>query len=166
MKRGQEEVTGFIMIVIVVAVIGVIVLSLALRDTGHVQTSSSEVSQFLESVIYTTTSCSVQPPAFLSVAELMIACRSTPLQQCGEQGVCNALNSTLHAIIAASMKTGNERALKGQKLAVDYRPRIGNAESLLQITAGNCSRDSVGGDYVLPDTRGGGTIITTLKLCS
>ncbi len=168
MKRGQEEVTGFMLVVIIVVIIAVVVLGITLRNDRGSLSSSSEITQFLESALHTTTSCSAQPPAYLSVADTMIACRATPTQLCSSrESVCEILNQTLPKIIGASWKIGNSQVLQGYKIDVIYRPRTARApETIIQSIRGNCSHDQISGEYLLPDTHGGGTIITALTLCS
>jgi len=56
-KKAQEEMVGFALIIIVVAVILLVFLSIGLRKDGREDVESYEVASFIQSLLQYHTSC-------------------------------------------------------------------------------------------------------------
>ena len=73
--RSQEEMVGFILIVVLVSVIGVILLVISLRKPVE-RIESNEITAFLEASMHYTTSCQPNPERVYDFQGLIIACRN------------------------------------------------------------------------------------------
>ena len=75
MKKAQQEIVGFVLIVVIVSIIGLIFLSLSLGKGERVGQTSIEISNLLESSMYYTTDCAVSfIPKYKSGQDLIKAC--------------------------------------------------------------------------------------------
>ena len=63
LKKGQEEIVGFILVVVLVVVILVIFLGIQLRNPEPEQRQSEVLYQFLESSMEQTTNCTLSEGA-------------------------------------------------------------------------------------------------------
>lgn len=162
-RKAQEEMIGFVLIVIVVAVIFLVFLGLAFsQTTSSPKKQSKELSQFLESVMKYTTDCSISyTPS--RVEDLISKCyeESGSLCSSGEK-VCSSADKTLKAILKASWVVGPESAYKGYKFESFYNST--SKQPLVAISEGNCTGNFAASEYLIPSYSG--TIISSFKLCS
>src|SRR3989338_911006 len=76
MRKGQEEVVGFVLIVVLVVVVFLLFLGLSLRKESAPSVSSQEIYQFLESSLAVSSSCAIQyGGARVSMSELLSLCK-------------------------------------------------------------------------------------------
>lgn len=162
-KKGQEEVVGFVLIVVLVAVIGVVFLGISLRTGGTpLEKQSKDVSQFLESAMEYTSDCApYNEPDYLSLGELVKACYSKVSCLSGEEA-CTMLNKTASQMIENSWGIGPDKRFKGYVLNSTYSGDS-VSEKIMIISRGNCSFNAIGGEYLSPAYPG--NIRTNLKLC-
>lgn len=110
-NKAQEEMVGFVMIMIVVAVIMLVFLAIWLRqDNTDTKTSSVEVSQFLDAFLEYTTDCARYDTSYLSVDELITLCRDERPCPAGiDEGknTCDILHDTAKEIIESSWTFSN-----------------------------------------------------------
>ncbi|MBX4212320.1 hypothetical protein KW787_02590 [Candidatus Pacearchaeota archaeon] len=159
MKRGQEEVTGFVIIVAIVIILAVIILALMIRNKPESLTNSKDVYQFLESTLQYTSSCAINyEPAYLSIKELIEKCRSGSLCISG-QSACSAANETLKGILNSSWFPSPESPVKGYVYKARYHTNSSDSIVIL-ISKGNCSSNFKESEY--PGT----PIITSFRICS
>jgi len=154
-RRGQEEMVGFVLIIIVVAVIFLVILGIYARKPGQVDPrTSGEVYFFLESVMETTTPCALgYVPNYITLSDLLEKClddmedRSETRCVSGES-VCDAANSTLWAIFGGSWSVGPKHSVKGYifetVMEVDNRREIS-----IKIEEGVCGYRRAGAEYSL-----------------
>ena len=136
-KSAQEEMVGFALIVIIVAVILVILLAFWLRSPRGQGVESYEVESFIQSSLQLTTDCR-DSFRFLSVQNLIFECNDR--QTCSDgRNSCQVLEAVLREIIEESWKTGENRPLKGYSLNI-----TSNDEELLGITQGNLTNNYKG----------------------
>ncbi len=91
--KAQEEIVGFIMVVVLVAVIFLVFLGFTIRSDSEISTSS-EVSHFLDSISEFTTSCSLDGGfSYKQLDDLAISCDRGQL--CSNGNACNIFESTL-----------------------------------------------------------------------
>ena len=134
--RAQEEMVGFIIIIVIVAIIGVIFLSLSLRKSSS-QVSSAELNSFLYSGLKVTSSCYNLEP--LSFKELVTACQDNKLCDDGPRA-CDVLANATGGIIERAFVTGPDSKYKGYKLRISQ----GNS-SLINLEKG-AKGNSVAGE--------------------
>ena len=77
-RKGQEEIVGFVLIVVLLVIIAVIFLGIRLRNPEPTQKDSEIVYQFLESSMEQTTSCKTSESGrFISMDSLIRDCHSS-----------------------------------------------------------------------------------------
>ena len=73
-KKGQEEMVGFVLIIVLVAVIFLVFLGIFVRQDRTDTSTSIEVSQFLESYVEYTSECSLDAGfSYKKIDELALA---------------------------------------------------------------------------------------------
>jgi cytochrome c1 len=97
-KKAQEESMGFVIIVMIVLVIGVVFLGLSIRGHKTPAQQKQELSDLSWAVLSYTTDCSISSET-RDVWHLAQECDIRPGQPCDNgMAVCSALNSTLSDI--------------------------------------------------------------------
>lgn len=163
-KKGQEEMVGFVLIVVLVAIIFLVFIGINVRKAGKEDiTQSTEVSQFLDSVMMFTTGCATAyEPAYSNVGELILDCREN--KQCTNgESACDYLKKTIDELINSDPKfqIGQDRPVKGYKFTSGTLNGNITSGDIVSINKGNCTSVlSRSADYLTP-----GGVSTTLKLC-
>jgi len=162
MKRGQEEIVGFVIIVVIVALIGVFLLSFSLKNNTSTATQSSEVRQFLGSMMEYTGNCSTDQEGTNNELRMnLIACGGNSQITClSGENVCDSARNTAKQLLSASFKVSNETAIRGYEFSADFD---GLSKNIVNVTAGDCS-GSYKADNVLYS--GDVKIRVSLKECS
>jgi len=115
-RKGQEEMVGFALIIIIVSVILLIFLSLSLRSSKRAEIQSYEVEGFIQSFLQYTSDCEDEL-GFLSVQKLIFSCDSDEVCLDGRD-TCVALNSTLREICENSWNVGEDTPIKAYELRI------------------------------------------------
>jgi hypothetical protein len=99
-KKGQEESMGFVVIIMLVLVVGIVFLGFSLRQNRTVVQQQQELSDMTWAVLSYTTNCTISGEA-RSIWDLSKDCDVRPSQACdvGEDDVCAALNKTLYKVL-------------------------------------------------------------------
>ncbi len=167
-KKGQEEMVGFALIVIIVSVIGVILLVFALKSgSNEIRANNYEIRQFLDSAMQTSTDCTLRNSInYVRINELISACYGNQGSACINSGnnVCEELDSILENIIDKGLKVGEENVNSGFVLNASFQGN-GGSEEVSYIKEGECGGEYTAGEYLIPEGRDGGAIIITLTLC-
>lgn len=105
-RKGQDEIIGFAVIIVIVAVIMLVLLAFYIaapktRDTVE----SFEVSGYLQAILQYTTDCESNLE-HRNVQDLVMDCNSNEVCLNGKNS-CDALEETLKGITAESWKVGN-----------------------------------------------------------
>ena len=164
-KKGQEEIVGFVLIIVIVAVVFLIFLGIFLRQKPISASESIDVSQFLESSMEYTTSCVTSfYPDYRKLGELFKECLSKT--KClDERETCEVLNETFGKIIENSWQIGEDNPLKGYEFVSEYSPSGDSPkEIILSLSSGNCTGTLKGSSYITPAFPG--NIESRLKICS
>jgi len=149
-KRGQEEMVGFVAIVVLIAVIGLVMLGLVLRQKPSAS-ANPEVYQLLESAMEVTTNCSIEQET-TRVRTLFEPCRKGANCLDG-QDACQVLNKTLEDTLRNALYRGNESDID-YVLEARFIASSGISEPVLGLKQGNCSSEVIGALYPLPATLG------------
>lgn len=117
-KKAQEEIIGFGIILLLVAVVGVIFLSISLnKNSQEGGVEDYEASSFLKAMLETTTNCE-KNAEYVSVKDLIFECQRKYV--CfNEENSCEILNDTIENIMEESWNVGNNTPVKGYELIVD-----------------------------------------------
>jgi len=122
-KKGQEEMIGFIMIVLLVVVIILVLLGISVRSGPSQGVKSTELSQFVDSLLNYNTECATNIPTdFLEVRRLALECYENPSDKClSGENVCDVLDNTIDEILSTSIQIGGvDRPRKGAILEINY----------------------------------------------
>lgn len=143
-KKGQEEMLGFALIMILVAVILVIFLGFSLRSPQKEALESYEVDSFIQAFLSYTTECGNYRESHLSIRELLFDCNSGEKCLDREEDACDVLNSTLTGIVEEAWKIEGDRPIKGYKLEIN----VGKGDEYDNLTSpiikGNVTGNSKG----------------------
>jgi hypothetical protein len=145
-KYGQEEMVGFALIMILVAVILLIFVGFSLKDSQKDVTESYEVESFIQAFLQYTTDCADgYEPRYYSVGKLITACNNG--ERClDERDTCEVLELTLGEITGASWKVGENLPVKGYELKI-----LSNNKDMMIIQKGNFTENSRGAVQYLKD---------------
>jgi len=168
-NKAQHEIAGFVIIVVIVAVIGVIVLSLMINRGEVSKTTSVEIENLLIAITQKTSNCSGNL-GYYTIDELTSACYNN--RQCLEgQSACTALEQELTNIIDKSLNPSPEAINKGYTLSTTYfdlevEDNQGS-EILPPITKGETENCEVkmGASQSIDVGFGGGIININLEVC-
>ena len=165
-KKGQEEMVGLVIIMVVVAVIFLVFLGIFIRQ-GNSQdrtSGSAEVAQFLDSAVEFTSECTFNDYSYLDVGELFRACDSGNALCRNGKKACVVLEETLKNMLDASWNFDENSPLKGYELkAVNLRDSSSTPLPLNPIFKGPCGTNRRGNDKSI--FAQSGSIIVSLELC-
>ncbi len=164
-RKGQEEIVGFVLIVVILAIALVIFLGIKLRNPEPVQKDSEIIYQFIESSMEQTTECVVrQNGKNVAMNELIKECHSFDNNCLNGKSSCEVAKETMDEMLKATWKVGDEYPYKGYEVLAEYNTNSSASEEIFLIKAGNCSNNYVGNSYFLPQFPG--NIVVETKLCS
>ena len=176
-KRSQQEIIGFVLIVVIVSIIGIVFLSLSIGRGEVSEQTSIEVSNLLEASMYYTSDCVVGfIPQYKDGQDLVKSCWNN--ERCldigsGEKLACEVLNNTLKQIIGESLEVcdnENKCINKAYEINIYYTPLDLELpdEMILNFQEGifeECGK-SFGGSHSIPlSSITAGTINLDLRVC-
>ncbi len=166
-RKGQEEIVGFILIVVLVAVAFVIFLGVKLRNPVPVQKESAIVYQFLESAMEQTTDCMLKENGKnLQVKELIKDCNSVNSACISGKNSCDITQETIKQMLNSSWNVNTGSFYNGYELTAKYSQdaQESSSKEIFSIVKGNCSLNYVGDSYSIPEFPG--KIVVNAKICS
>ncbi|MEK6820619.1 MAG: hypothetical protein AABX71_02815 [Nanoarchaeota archaeon] len=142
-RKAQEEMVGFVLIVVLVAIIALIFLGISMRKTTRAE-ENKEIDSFLASTLLFTTNCRPSADAVYDFKDLIRACLKN--ERCDElEKACDVLNKTAFNLIENSWKISEESREK----AYIFRIYKGE-ESLVYLAEGKESSKKQGAEIYLP----------------
>lgn len=121
-RKSQEEMVGFVLIIVLVAVIALVFLSIGVLNKGEIK-QDKEIENFLQSSLFYTTSCYKSEEIAYNLKDLIKACFNN--EKClDNRDSCNVLNETLAGLIAKSWKISEESEEKAYILKVYQKDNI------------------------------------------
>ncbi len=162
-RRGQEEIVGFVLIVVIVAVIFLIFLSLTLRRTPSVtQKESQDVSEFLESMMDYTSECAITSDRiYVNLGNLVRECYSGSSCRAGSNA-CSVLRRTVQESVETAWRVGADRPVKGYVFNATY-VSDNTKKNVIFIAKGNCTSEKIGAEHLSPVYPG--NIRSSLEIC-
>jgi hypothetical protein len=148
-KRGQEEMVGFALIVIVVVVILVVFLAISLRKGEREPIESYKVGGFINSLLQYHTSCEDRVQKFIPVRDLIYWCEDNELCLNGDNS-CDVLEDTLKGILDASWRVGEDTPVKGYVFSITIDEAGDWTDADVAFEAGNKTYNSFGSSESLP----------------
>ena len=165
-KKGQEEIVGFVLIVVIIAIVFVIFLGIKLRSSEPVQKESEIIYQFVESSMRQTTECVIrQNGRNVVLNELIRECYSYDNSCLNGVSSCDVAKNTIINIINSTWKVGSEEYYKGYVVDVFYSQNVSlEKKEIFLISEGNCSDSYIANSYFIPSFPG--RIVMELKVCN
>ncbi|MFH1711380.1 MAG: hypothetical protein ABH840_03650 [Nanoarchaeota archaeon] len=133
-KRGQEEIIGFVLIVLLVSVIAVVFLAINIRKPSD-KLPSAEIESFLQSSMKYSSECLITAERRYTFKDLIVSCAESNEKCMSGKTACETLDYT-----------ANKLLVEGLRVCADcpntaYRFKIfGDSNmTILSATEGNCS---------------------------
>ncbi len=168
-KKGQEEMVGFALVIVIVAVVGLLLLGLAIRSGDNGESNDNyEIKQFLDGSMHVSSECALRSNIdYASVSDLVRECYRNNGKEClsSKENVCLALNKSLTGIIESGLKIGTDRPNKGFIMNISFESKDSTSISFLELKKGLCDKDYTAGEYLIPEDRNKGIIVVKLSLC-
>lgn len=162
-RRGQEEIVGFVAIVVLMAIVLLVVLGFSVRNSSVSVKESRDVSNFIYSSMEYTSGCALQyEPAYSKLGELLKECYQKNKCITGEDA-CTVFQQDFTRIVDSSYRIDPDRPLKGYIFNVSYQTNS-SAESIFVLSKGECKGSREGAEYITPVYPG--DIIGSFELCS
>ena len=139
-KKAQEEMVGFALIMIIVAVVLLIFIGFSLRNQEDEAVESYEVDSFIQAFLQYTTDCADgYEPRYHSIRKLIVSCNNQ--EKClDKRETCEVLEFTLKGIIKETWKIKGDRPVKGYDLKI-----ISDKDKIiLNISDGNITKNYKG----------------------
>ncbi len=165
MRKGQDEIVGFVAVVVVVALALVFFIGFSLRNTPDESTESQEIKQFLESSAAFTSNCELGlRDKYANLEQLIENCHKAQTRCLDGRPVCQVYDTTMRSLLEKSWSVGSEKAVKGYILNVTYEAT--QTEKVISLVNGSCTGNFRAEERLSPDSLRGGTFVTTLKICT
>jgi len=174
-KKGQHEIVGFILIVVIVVVIGLFLLVFYLRQEP-VERQSSDIQNFLQNSMRYTTSCAINyAPEYSSIEDLIKSCYKNENQECvDERKVCEAVNETLSELVPESLQVDPEGKINAYSMFIYYEDLSASDEKnrskketqkheILRLSKGNCTGSKTGAEHLIAYHPG--NIVVSIEIC-
>jgi hypothetical protein len=162
-RRGQEELVGFVMIVVLVAIVFLVFLGIFIRkgDTGQ-EKESVDIFQFLESAMEQTTACAIgYEPDYSDLGDLIQQCHSGRICTSGDTA-CDVLEVELSRVLDLGWPVGPNSYYKGYIFNATYSSE-GVEEEIFGVKRGECGASVRGSEILRPGFPG--TIVGSLRIC-
>lgn len=150
-KKAQEEMVGFVLIMLIVAIIFLVFLGLYLRGASQESTKDSkDVTAFLEAVTKTTTNCSSAGGIHYTAAALIP--RALTGQSCsGGVSSEDALRDLLENTIEEMWHFNPDSPTKGYLLEILQETPSGERDIIPKIISNPTERTYASGTYKMPN---------------
>jgi hypothetical protein len=133
-KLGQQEIVGFVLIVVVVMIALMIFLIMSVRNSAESDGESLEISNMISAMMRGTTECAViYEPDYDSYEDLFKSCYKGSSCSNLERGACDYLNESFGEMLDELMRS--EGDVNGYR--VDFYVKDGYG--LMDWGGGNCS---------------------------
>jgi|TARA_B100002003_G_C13892819_1_gene435305 hypothetical protein len=160
-KKGQQEMVGFVLIVVLVVVALMVFLILSFKSTPE-KSDSLEVENLISSIMKMTTECAIVfEPDYDDYEDLFKSCYNN--KDCKNLGIgsCEYLNSSLKDLMDNLME--GENVISYYEMDFSIRDDIG-LEGILRVDGGNCTGKIASSSQKSIKSRTDNLIIR-LKLC-
>ena len=154
LKKAQHEIMGFVLIIIIVSIIGLVFLSLMIGQGKPATQTSVEISNILEASMYYTSDCAVSfVPQYKDGQDLIKSCYKNEVCEDG-RSACDAINSTFEKVIGETLNIGDDKPNKAYTFKIYSEDLEGiNPQKQIFYTEkgifGNCT-SRLGGSHFIP----------------
>lgn len=170
-NKSQQEIVGFMIIVLMVVIAGVIFLGIYLRQDSPIEKKDAEINNFLSSSRRYTSECYMNnEPNYRSMEDLMVDCynRDNRIICPNSKTSCFVLNETYDWMMRKLWPSGKDRPIKYVKMSFFYEQNA-TAErekafwSIVQGNKSGCLIPRAGSNSISMDN---GNIVAELELCT
>ena len=175
-KKAQNEIMGFAMIVIIVLVLGMIILSLSIGRGGVVNKTNVELTNFLEASMKYTTNCTTSYiPQYKTLEVLIKEVHKGGFNECKDSlgnnilSVDSALNNTIEEVMQV-LGVNESASKKAYNMTMNFRTidttgMVTETDNFYIKSEGNFVNCTFiqEADHVIQE--GSGNIIVRLKVC-
>lgn len=154
-KKAQEEIMGFVIIVLVVMVIGLIFFAFSLRRSSEsIEPKQAELDDLLQTAIYYTTECKINNQE-QNIRELVRKCYNSQSASCDDNmNICNTLNNTIEKMFYEFL--GQNIA---QQVVHSYTLNISNSKQITYIEDGQLEGNYFGSSLPIATLQGEDVLI-------
>jgi len=133
-KKAQDEMVGFALIVIIVAIVFIVFISIYIKKPTE-KTVDYEANSFVQALLQYTTTCEEDNLENLTVQKLIFKCHDRDPCDYRNMDPCVILNDTIKNVARASWDVGPQNSVKGYTLTINITE--GSEEvPFLNITGG------------------------------
>lgn len=136
-KKGQEEIVGFILIILLVTVIAVVFLAISVRKPAE-KLPSTELESFLQASMRYSSDCLVSKERRYNFKDVIVSCSETNEKCLNDKTACETLNETASRILEQNWNVCEDCPTKYYKFAVSSEEN----RTILSLKSGNCSGGS------------------------
>jgi len=158
-KKGQEEIIGFVLIVLLVTVIAIVFLAISIRKPSE-RLPSAELESFLQASMRVSTDCSISAERIYSFKDVIVSCGESNEKCLNNKTACETLNETASSLLNKAWNVCTDCPTKAYKFSVLDE----NNRTLASINQGNCSGTRTYSQVPLPSFSG--KIMIELEICS
>ena len=160
-KQAQQEIVGFVLIVVLVIVGLMIFLIVSLRDGGEIP-ESIEAENLLNSIMSATTNCAIPgEPYYYDFEELFKGCYENERCSNLDRMACDYLNESLREVVDSLLLS--EARISAYQIDFLSKDEL-EENGILRIFRGNCTGTAVSAQRNL--VSGGDSLIVRIKICS
>lgn len=167
-RKAQQEMVGFVLIVLIVMVGLLVFLVISLRSGGEIS-DSAEVENMLEVLMRKTTECAITfEPQYDNYEDLFKSCYDGDYCSNLGENSCNYLNESIRDDLNEVMDT--EATISAYQLKAYYLgENFDNSEevvrdNIVNVGEGNCTGELRGAQRMI-SVRGGGSIRIEMIIC-
>ncbi len=157
-KKGQEEIVGFVLIILLVSVIAVIFLAISLRKPLE-KLPSSELESFLQSSMRVSTDCFISSERVYNFKDVISSCAETNDLCLNKKTACDTLNETAKRILDDNWRVCGDCPATSYKFSVSSESN----RTVYSLKEGNCSGNIVYSNVKIHGYSG--AIRTELEIC-
>lgn len=157
-RKGQQEIVGFVLIVVLVMVGLMVFLIISVRNSADEEGTSVGVSNMLDVVMKTTTECAiVYEPDYDDFEDLFKSCYNGKRCSNLERDACEYLEESLGDVVSSMVKS--DASVSGWSL--DFFEKEG--AGILQLKEGNCTSGVSGAQRSI--VSGGDSLVLRMRIC-
>ena len=169
-KKSQEEIVGFVLIVVLIAIIALVFLGFSLRKKPLPEVDK-QVENLLSAMLAYTTDCALYMPQYETVEDLVKSCYYNEICTNGREA-CQELKDVMAKLLMSAegdLNVNRDRPLKAYEMNMSYSSKQEGftarepEASILYLKSGVCVSNSIGSQQFLP--LDSGNIILSLKFC-
>jgi len=161
-NKGQQEMVGFVLIVVLVVVAAMVFLVISMKQKQGDVGESIEIENLISAILESTTDCAIVfEPQYSNVEDLIKSCQENDICSNLDKSACDYLDEKLNEIMIDVMNT--EAKISAYELFV--ASRSGENEDLIipVIKQGNCTGSVQGSQAIINQAYG--DIVFRMKVC-